>query len=89
MMDASVPILISLWFGIGTVTVLPIISFCMTMWLPRLRICLKPFDSRIRETSRPDRVLSLANGHFHLGYIDLLVQPLFDFLWRRGLKEEL
>ena len=53
MIDISVPARNSRWSGTGTVTVPSASDFCITTWLPRRLTSAKPWDARIRHTSRP------------------------------------
>ena len=50
---------------------------------------MKPCSFRIRQTSRPERVWSLPNGHLDRGHVDFAAQPLLDLRRAGGLKEEL
>jgi len=59
--DWSVPILITLWLGTGTVIVLDPILFCIIIWLPFWRILEKPCIFKILQTSAPESPLSLGN----------------------------
>ena len=88
MTDLSVPMRNSLWSGTGTVTVPVPSSFCMTMWLPRLLTSTKPFEARIRQTSRPERTRSLPNRDLYMGHVDLVAPAPLDFLGGRRLEEE-
>jgi len=48
-----------------------VVSFktrCITMWLPRCRIIANPFRAMMAQTSDPDRMRSLPNGHLNLRY---------------------
>ncbi len=78
MIDNSVPVRSSLWSGTGTVRVVLASDFCIIMWLLRRRTSVKPCCASIPQTSWPDNTLSLANRYFHLGYIHLGVEPLFN-----------
>lgn len=71
----KVPIRSCGWSGTGTVIVPPSIFLCMMQWLPRWRISLNPSDSRMRQTSRPERTRSLPNRYLDLCNEYLRVQP--------------
>jgi len=43
----------------------------------------------MRQTSRPERVRSLPNGHLDRGYVDFAAQSLLDLRRIGGFKEEL
>ena len=86
-MDISVPVRSSRWSGTGTVVVRPPCVLCITMWLPRRLTSVKPWDSRTRQTSRPERGRSLANGNLDVGDIEFASGPALDFLGGRGLEE--
>src|ERR1700682_126160 len=85
---SRVPRRTELWSGTGTVSVVPWSRLCMMQWLPRLRTCANPCDSRIWHTSEPERTRSLPNRHLNLRHEHLAVQPARDFRLVRGLKEE-
>ena len=40
--DITVPVLNSLWSGIGMVVVLPVSTLCMIIWLPLRRTSVNP-----------------------------------------------
>src|SRR5207249_3664533 len=63
----------------GTVTVPSSVRRCMTTWLPRRRTSVKPWDSSILQTSRPERRRSLAMLGFESRHVDFGVQAPFDF----------
>ena len=42
----------------------------------------------MRQTSRPERDRSLADGNLDVGDIELASRPAFDFLGRGGLEEQ-
>jgi|GEM_PF-5762276 len=86
-MDWSVPILISLWSGTGTVLVPSDSFFCITIWLPLLLTSLKPCCARIMQTSLPERTRSLLNSDLNLCYKYIAMQPLLYLLRRGGFKE--
>ena len=46
-------------------------DFCMMTWLPRRRTSANPCASSIRHASRPESRLSLANGYFDVGDVEL------------------
>jgi hypothetical protein len=69
------------------VTVLRPSVFCMMMWLPRRRTSTNPLLANIRQTSRPDRILSLANRDLNLRHVHLAVQPLLNLCRGSGLEE--
>lgn len=89
MIDDRVPILISAWLGTGTVTVLPLTFFCMTIWLPRRRTSWNPFLSRTRQISAPDILRSLPKGDLDLCYVNLFVESFLDLAGRRRFEEQL
>jgi hypothetical protein len=87
MMDRSVPVRNSAWFGTGMVIVVSGSRFCMTMWLPRWRTSEKPYFSRIAQTCFPERMRSLPNSNLHAGHVYFLVEACLDLFTGCGLKE--
>ena len=59
-----------------------------TTWLPRLRTSAKPWEARIRQTSRPERTRSLPNRDFDMGHVDFVAPAVCDFLGGRRFEEE-
>ena len=88
MMLERVPCLTGLWRGTGTVTVDSPRCLCMIRWLPRCRTPRKPFCSRMRQTSRPERILSLPKRDLDLSHEDLSVIAPGDLGGTGGFKEE-
>src|SRR2546422_7804300 len=60
----------------------------MTTWLPRRRTSVKPWDSSILQTSRPERRRSLAMLGFESRHVDFGVQAPFDFGGIRTFQEQ-
>src|SRR5215472_15883221 len=61
----------------------------MTIWLPRRRSSMNPLPSRIRQTSRPESLRSLANLQVEMCDVDLSMKSAADFRLAGRLKEEL
>ena len=87
---ARVPSLSSACRGTGTVVVDVALRRCMTAWLPRRLTSLKPFSSRMRQTSAPERRRSLlANRNLERTHFDVYPKALGEFGWRRHLEKQL
>src|SRR5438093_747334 len=91
MMDRSVPVRSSAWFGTGTVVVVaPVLAArCIIMWLPRWRTKANPWRCRIAHTSLPESRRSLPNDDLHLGHKHVALQALLDLLGRCTLEKQL
>ena len=86
MMLFSVPRRTQECIGTGTVTVVSSVRFCMIRWLPLWRTELNPSDSKIRQTSSPERTRSLPNRDLDVGDEHLRVETLFDLAGVGGFK---
>jgi hypothetical protein len=53
-----------------------------------LRTAMKPWLSRIRQTSEPERTRSLPNRYLNLRYEDFAVKPPRDLRGIRSLEEQ-
>ena len=87
MIESSVPMRNSEWSGVGTVTVRPASTFWTTTWLPHCLASTKPWEARMRQTSRPERTRSLPNGDLDLRHVDLSTKVPVDFLGGGRLEE--
>jgi hypothetical protein len=87
MIDCRVPMRISVWFGTGTVMVRLGNRRCITIWLPRCRISMKPCRDKTTHTSLPERISSLPNGNLNLRDKYFSVTSVLYFFRRCRFKE--